>query len=168
MDSPTASTPGVGRNGVPSCPSPSRRLRPAPRCRTSCWSKSRPSSSPCAKPTAPARKPPCAAWPPWSAACATTTTTAWCRWKAPRRDHGPGVGSSCARVTPGVPGGRAATFQTRPGDGFTRPRERLRIDGRPRPHMKSDTPGAPAARSPRCRSEAHIRPILVHRCPVMT
>jgi hypothetical protein len=24
---------------------------------------------------------PCAAWPRWSAACNTTTTTGWCRWR---------------------------------------------------------------------------------------
>jgi hypothetical protein len=48
----------------------------------------------CPKPAAPARKPPCAAWPPWSAACATTTTIGWCRWKArPRKLH-PGAGQS--------------------------------------------------------------------------
>lgn len=32
-------------------------------------------------------------------------------------------------------------------------------------HTRNLTSPAPAARSPRCRSEAYVRPILVHRCP---
>ena len=85
---------GRRRNGVPSCPSRSRSSsRPM-----SCSLKSRTSSSPCAKPAAPARKPRCAAWPPCSVACSTTSAIGWCRWRSKPRDRHPGAGRSRARV----------------------------------------------------------------------